>query len=85
MVPTPGEKILSLQSGKKYEVQELGVMSPELTPVRKLCEGQVGYMMANMKNAKDALIGDTICRAEELVEALPGFKPAQPMVGVRLA
>ena len=71
---------MSLQSGKKYEVQEIGVMSPDLTPVSHLYEGQVGYVMANMKNAKDALIGDTFCLADNVVEPLPGFKPAQAMV-----
>ncbi|XP_067950104.1 translation factor GUF1, mitochondrial-like [Watersipora subatra] len=75
-----GAKILSLQSGKKYEAQELGIMSPDLTPISTLYEGQVGYVVANMKNAKDALIGDTLCLVDEKVEPLPGFKPAQPMV-----
>lgn len=56
-------------------------MSPELTPVSRLSEGQVGYLVANMKNAKDALIGDTYCLADDIVEPLPGFKSAQPMVG----
>lgn len=75
-----GQKILSLQTGKKYEVQEVGIMSPELVPVSRLSEGQVGYVIANMKKAKDALVGDTLCLANNVVEALPGFKPAQAMV-----
>lgn len=55
-------------------------MSPELTPVTCLKEGQVGYMIANMRKASDALIGDTICHVDQPMQALPGFKEAQPMV-----
>ena len=55
-------------------------MSPDLTPVTCLTEGQVGYMIANMRKASDAQIGDTVCLADCPVEPLPGFKEAQPMV-----
>ncbi|KAF6020357.1 GUF1 [Bugula neritina] len=75
-----GDKILSLQTKKKYDVQEVGVMSPDGVPISRLYEGQVGYIIANMKKAKDALIGDTLCLAEHPVDPLPGFKPAQAMV-----
>lgn len=75
-----GDKILCKQTGKKYDVQEIGVMAPDMTPVTSLIEGQVGYMIANMRQATDALIGDTVCLSDKPVEALPGFKKAQPMV-----
>lgn len=55
-------------------------MSPDGVPISRLYEGQVGYIIANMKKAKDALIGDTLCLAEHPVDPLPGFKPAQAMV-----
>ncbi len=42
--------------------------------------GQVGYMFANMKNASDACMGDTIYHQDNPVPALPGFKEAKPMV-----
>lgn len=75
-----GDKILSLQTNKKYEVQEVGVMRPELVPVSRLSKGQVGYVIANMKKVEDAQVGDTICLADCPSEVLLGFKPAQPMV-----
>ena len=42
--------------------------------------GQVGYIIAGMKDVKEAQIGDTLHLLEQPVEALPGFKPAKPMV-----
>lgn len=42
--------------------------------------GQVGYIIAGMKDVKEAQIGDTLHLQERPVEALPGFKPAKPMV-----
>ena len=43
--------------------------------------GQVGYLMANIKNIQEAQVGDTIQHRGEAVEPLPGFKPCKPMVG----
>ena len=42
--------------------------------------GQVGYLMANIKNIQEAQVGDTIHHRGETVEPLPGFKPCKPMV-----
>lgn len=42
--------------------------------------GQVGYLIASIKNTGDVLIGDTFCLADKPTEALPGFRPAKPMV-----
>jgi translation elongation factor EF-4 len=42
--------------------------------------GQVGYIIANMKNIKDALVGETIYHQNKPTEPMPGFKPAKPMV-----
>lgn len=42
--------------------------------------GQVGYIIAGMKDVKEAQIGDTLYLQEQPVEALPGFKPAKAMV-----
>lgn len=42
--------------------------------------GQVGYILANMKNIDDALVGDTIYHQCKPTEPMPGFKPAKPMV-----
>ncbi|KAI9638759.1 uncharacterized protein MKK02DRAFT_9599, partial [Dioszegia hungarica] len=75
-----GDKVRFLQAGKKYDVLEVGVHNPEEVPVDVLLDGQVGYVVCNMKNSDEAHIGDTICHADKLVDALPGFKPMKAMV-----
>ena len=75
-----GNMITLAQSGSTYEVLELGLMYPEPTPMKALYPGQVGYLITGMKSVKEARVGDTIYRAKKPVEALPGFKPAKPMV-----
>ncbi|KAM9741815.1 translation factor GUF1, mitochondrial isoform 3-T3 [Menidia menidia] len=75
-----GDKIVSTHIGKTYEVNELGLLQPEEHPTQRLFAGQVGYMIAGMKDVKEAQIGDTLHLQEQPVEALPGFKPAKAMV-----
>ncbi|XP_062332559.1 translation factor Guf1, mitochondrial [Osmerus eperlanus] len=75
-----GDRIVSAYLGKTYEVNELGILRPEESPTSTLYAGQVGYMVAGMKEVKEAQIGDTLYSLKQPVEALPGFKPAKPMV-----
>uniref|UniRef100_A0A3P9ML57 GUF1 homolog, GTPase n=1 Tax=Oryzias latipes TaxID=8090 RepID=A0A3P9ML57_ORYLA len=75
-----GDKIVSAHLGKTYEVNELGLLRPDELPTQKLFAGQVGYIIAGMKEVKEAQIGDTLFLQERPVDALPGFKPAKPMV-----
>ena len=75
-----GDKITLVHSQKSYEVTELGVMHPDEMATNVLNAGQVGYMYANMRNIKEANVGDTICLQDKPVEALPGFRAAKPMV-----
>ena len=75
-----GDNITLAQSGKKYEVLELGLMFPDQKPKDALYPGQVGYLVAGMKTVKEARVGDTIYHTKKTVEPLPGFKPAKPMV-----
>ncbi|EIW71455.1 hypothetical protein TREMEDRAFT_73314 [Tremella mesenterica DSM 1558] len=75
-----GDKIKLLQADRKYDVIEVGVYNPEEVPVDVLLEGQVGYVVCNMKNSEDAFIGDTMCLADKPVEPLPGSKPMKAMV-----
>ncbi|WWD20405.1 GTP-binding protein LepA [Kwoniella shandongensis] len=75
-----GDKIRFIQANSKYEILEVGIHNPEEVPVDELKDGQVGYMVCNMKNSEEAFIGDTICWADKPVEALPGFKPMKAMV-----
>uniref|UniRef100_A0A667Z794 GTP binding elongation factor GUF1 n=1 Tax=Myripristis murdjan TaxID=586833 RepID=A0A667Z794_9TELE len=75
-----GDRIVSAHLGKAYEVNELGLLRPDERPTDRLYAGQVGYMVAGMKDVKEAQIGDTLYLQQQPVEALPGFKPAKPMV-----
>ncbi|MBN3310267.1 GUF1 factor, partial [Amia calva] len=75
-----GDRIVSAHLGKAYEVNELGLLRPEEHPTEKLYAGQVGYVIAGMKEVKEAQIGDTLFLHKHPVEPLPGFKPAKPMV-----
>ncbi|XP_018615239.2 translation factor Guf1, mitochondrial [Scleropages formosus] len=75
-----GDKIMSAHAGKVYEVNEVGILRPEEQPTDRLYGGQVGYLIAGMKEVKEAQIGDTLFHQKHPVEALPGFKPAKAMV-----
>lgn len=77
----PGTKIKLMASGKSYEVTELGVFSPGFMPMQELRAGDVGYITASIKNVRDARVGDTITEFQNPAkEALPGYRPAVPMV-----
>ncbi|OCF40684.1 GTP-binding protein LepA [Kwoniella heveanensis CBS 569] len=75
-----GDKVRFLQANRKYEILEVGIHNPDEVPVDELKDGQVGYVVCNMKNSEEAFIGDTICWADKPVEPLPGFKPMKAMV-----
>ncbi|XP_051514524.1 translation factor Guf1, mitochondrial [Myxocyprinus asiaticus] len=75
-----GDKIVSSHLGKMYEVNELGVLRPDEHPTETLYAGQVGFVVAGMKEVKEAQIGDTLYLHKQPVEVLPGFKPAKAMV-----
>lgn len=76
-----GEKIKTMATGKEFEVTELGVFTPEMEPVAELGPGEVGYLIAGIKDVRDSRVGDTITSAgRPAQEPLPGYKPARPMV-----
>lgn len=76
-----GDDILLMNSQKKYEVTEVGVMAPSHTPTKQLSAGDVGYIVASIKQVKDARVGDTITLADNPTDkALPGYKKVQSMV-----
>lgn len=75
-----GDKIASSATGQVYEVSDLGIMHPELTPTGVLLTGQVGYIVSGMRSTKEARVGDTLHQAKSTVLPLPGFKPAKHMV-----
>ena len=77
-----GDKIRFKNSGKEYEVLEVGVMTPNEIKVNELKAGEVGFFSASIKSVDDARVGDTIThvKCHERVEALPGYQPARQMV-----
>ncbi|WP_276662499.1 translation elongation factor 4 [Syntrophomonas wolfei] len=76
-----GDMIRMMSSGKEYEVDEIGVLSPYMTEVEVLSSGEVGYVAAGMKNVNDTRVGDTITGARRAApEALSGYQEAKPMV-----
>jgi GTP-binding protein LepA len=76
-----GDRIRLMASGKEYEIDELGVLSPTQVPVNELHAGEVGYLAAAIKAVEDARVGDTITLAKaQAAEPLPGYVEAKPMV-----
>ncbi|CAM6084063.1 unnamed protein product [Calypogeia fissa] len=75
-----GDKIASAASGQTYEVTDVGILYPDLTPTSTLLTGQVGYVVTGMRTTKEARVGDTLHHARLPVETLPGFRPAKHMV-----
>ena len=76
-----GDEILLMNTKKKYEVTEVGVMAPRYVPMEALSAGEVGYIVASIKQVKDARVGDTITLASDPTdEVLPGYKKVQSMV-----
>ncbi len=77
----PGDTILMMSSGKKFEVVEVGVFSPGPRPVEEMKAGDVGYITASIKDVKNCRVGDTITNADNPCdEPLPGYQKATPMV-----
>ena len=75
-----GDTVHLAQTGRDYEVLEVGLMYPDQVATPALYAGQVGYLITGMKTVKEAQVGDTICLAKQPVPAFPGFRPAKPMV-----
>jgi len=77
----PGMKIRLMAQGQDYESMQLGIFTPKAVEVDELGVGEVGFLVANIKNVGDAKIGDTITEsARPTAEPFPGFKELKPMV-----
>jgi GTP-binding protein LepA len=75
------QKIKMLGTGANYEVDKIGVFRPKMQDVDELGPGEVGFITAQIKEVADTRVGDTITDLRHpCAEALPGFKPAQPVV-----
>ncbi len=76
-----GDRVRLMASGKEYDIDELGVLSPTQVQVNELHAGEVGYLAAAIKAVEDARVGDTVTLAKaQAAEPLPGYVEAKPMV-----
>jgi len=76
-----GTKMRLMSTGKVFEVEEVGVFKPKMAKTEGLSAGEVGYVAANIKEVRDAKVGDTVTEeGRPTPEALPGFKDVLPMV-----
>ena len=76
-----GMRAQMMHSGRSFEVTEVGVFRPSLTPMSELGPGQVGYVIAGIKNLKEVRVGDTITDASRPAkDPLPGYRKVTPMV-----
>jgi GTP-binding protein LepA len=76
-----GDKVRVMSSGEDYEIKEVGIFTPGMEKCKLLAEGSVGYVIANIKDASEIQIGDTLTLAKMPAEdPLPGFKEIHPMV-----
>ncbi|MBU1259614.1 MAG: translation elongation factor 4 [Planctomycetes bacterium] len=77
----PGQKIKMMGSGRTYQIAELGKFTPTMKKTDSLGTGEVGYVIANIRNLSDVTIGDTITLFTDPAEkALPGYKKPLQMV-----
>ncbi|OPB35915.1 translation elongation factor 4 [Bartonella taylorii] len=76
-----GQTIRMMGTGAKYPVERVGVFTPKMIQVDELGPGEIGFITASIKEVADTRVGDTITEERRSCEeALPGFKPAQPVV-----
>ncbi|MDG1400313.1 MAG: translation elongation factor 4 [Candidatus Binatia bacterium] len=76
-----GDRIRLMAAGEEYDVTRLAVLAPQATEVPELGPGEVGILMASIKEIEHARIGDTVTLAKKgSTEALPGFQEVKPMV-----
>jgi GTP-binding protein LepA len=76
-----GTDITMMGTNARYEVDRIGVFKPKMTDVERLGPGEVGFITAQIKQVADTRVGDTITETRrQTASALPGFKPAQPVV-----
>src|ERR1700722_5847544 len=77
---TQHTKIRLVYSNEVYEVETLGTLTPKPVALDELEAGDVGFVVANIKDVADARMGDTVTDASRAAPALPGFEAIKPMV-----
>ena len=77
----PGEKIQLMQSSRSYEVEEVGIFTPQMQPTTSLQTGAVGYVIAGIREIELAKIGDTLTHhLHPTSKPLPGYQEIKPLV-----
>jgi GTP-binding protein LepA len=77
----PGDRIIMMGTGTRHEVAEVGIFGPAMRPVEMLQTGEVGYIIANIKDIRHVSVGDTITHlANPASKPLSGYKEPKPMV-----
>jgi len=80
-VVRPKQKIMAMSQGRSYQVDSVGIFSPKRQPRDALSAGEVGYLIAGIKDIDGAKIGDTLTSVERPAsKPLPGYKEVQPNV-----
>jgi GTP-binding protein LepA len=76
-----GMKIRTMSNGKVYQAEEIGTLTPKMTPTGKLMAGEVGYIIANIKDVGETQVGDTITEeSRQTDDPFPGFQEIKPLV-----
>ena len=76
-----GMDITMMGTNARYHVEKIGVFTPKMNDVGQLEPGEIGFITAQIKQVADTRVGDTITETRKPCDgALPGFKPAQPVV-----
>ena len=76
-----GQKIKMLGTNSSYTIDEVGIFTPKKVPLKTIQAGEIGYIIAGIKNVSDTQIGDTITDFQKpCKDALKGFRPSQPSV-----
>ncbi len=77
----PKEKIRLMATGEDYLAEQIGIFTPKKKPVTELMAGEVGYVIAGIKDVRSARVGDTITHTHRPADKpLPGFKEIKPRV-----
>ena len=77
----PGMRIRLMSSGTEFEVTQVGVFTPAMRAVDRLSAGEVGYIIAGIRDVRQSRVGDTVTEAARpTAHALPGFREVLPMV-----
>jgi GTP-binding protein LepA len=76
-----GDAILAMQTGTQADIDDIGFFGPDMTPVKTLHAGEVGYLITGVKDVSQLRVGDTLTtRGSAATEALPGYREVKPMV-----